>query len=525
MKLLLFGILLLSYFSTLAQINIDERIVEVYEADPILAGDRIQYIPVNFDASELLTQIPSELKSLTIERIDLVYTTYKESPEFDQEQLNRNRIKRLKSAWPETKNPLIHWNVIGQSQAMDKVSAKSFFHGFVVYYREKPTKESIERELDLIEAYMRDGTFPAETSVSPSSADHAVVESSTVSVPTKSVSSSVSEIVSLYADGSLVISEPKLKEARKRGKTPVEPLEDEHPRVSLLRNDNFQNECYTSKAGVFKGSEDAYGVFNDSMMSLSGVPWASFSSNGSKGVKATEHYYIYYLMEAECDTVPVIDFSSPFSWDSKEFNVVQATFERHPQWKNTQIVMDVTGSMSPYIAKTMAWIKSTQDSSQVDAFTFFNDGNATLDRNKRVGKVGGIYCAANTKYNAVYKRMKHTMRQGGGGDCPENNIEATLYGVNEFPDCDEVIMVADNWATPRDLILLRDVKIPIHIIVCGGQSGINVKFIQAAYETGGSVHTIEDDLDLRSIEPGKQFKIGRNYFTLVSGKIVRAEHK
>jgi len=234
---------------------------------------------------------------------------------------------------------------------------------------------------------------------------------------------------------------------------------------------------------------------------------------------------VYYSLNEECDTAYTIDFSNPFSWDNKEFNAVQATFERHPEWENTHIIMDVTGSMSPYIAKTMAWIKATQDSSQVQAFTFFNDGNATPDRKKRVGEVGGIYSVENKAYDPVYNQMKNTMRKGGGGDCPENNIEATISGMKSFPDCDEIIMVADNWATPRDLSLLGKIKVPIHIIVCGGQNGINIDFIQAAYETGGSIHTIEDDLDLRSIKPGKQFRVGRNYFTLSGGKIVRAEHK
>jgi hypothetical protein len=204
---------------------------------------------------------------------------------------------------------------------------------------------------------------------------------------------------------------------------------------------------------------------------------------------------------------------------------VKKTFERNPQWENSLVIIDVTGSMSPYIGKTMSWIKATQDSSQISAFVFFNDGDATPHHKKISGRVGGIYSVTNESFGSVYAEMKSTMRKGGGGDCPENNVEATIKGTNEFPDCEEIIMVADNWATPRDMKFTAQLKKPVHVIICGGSQGINEAYVQLAYDTEGSVHTIEEDLNVREIEAGKQFKIGSSYFTLVNGRIVRAKHK
>jgi len=189
------------------------------------------------------------------------------------------------------------------------------------------------------------------------------------------------------------------------------------------------------------------------------------------------------------------------------------------------VVMDVTGSMSPYIAKTMAWVKATQESSQIDAFVFFNDGDNASDYKKRVGHVGGIYGVHNTTFGGVYQEMRKTMRRGGGGDCPENNVEASLDGIRDYPNCDEIVMMADNWATPRDLSLAKQLEKPVHVILCGANYGINMEYLQLAYDSGGSVHTIEEDLEMRSIKPGKQFKLGKSYFTLIKGRIVRAQHK
>src|SRR5690606_13176489 len=70
------------------------------------------------------------------------------------------------------------------------------------------------------------------------------------------------------------------------------------------------------------------------------------------------------------------ELTMPDWLNSADYGVVESVFKRNPEWKNTLIVMDVTGSMSPYIAKTMAWVRATQKSEVVAAFTFFNDGDA-----------------------------------------------------------------------------------------------------------------------------------------------------
>ena len=530
MKSFLIGILALGYFTSFGQAVTNDRTVAYYQPDPILAGEQIQFIEVNFNAFELNTEIPQDIKSLTIERIDLVYSTYKENSDFDQKKLNTERIGRFISAWPEAKNPLIIWNVVGQSGATNRRDARSLFHGFVVYYREKPTVESMKRELNLIDAYLTNGVFPAEQKELPSASESERLSGSIASKNEIGSPEIEDGLISEYVvKRESTFSESDLKIARELGKTRVAPIEGEHARVNSLRVAEYQNECYTSYSGVFNGKSTNFEFFLDSLSTATGYSYSIHSYNHSDENKATECYYVLYTLKKECDTLPdsygVIDFYNPASWDCKEFNAVQATFERHPNWQNTQIIMDVTGSMAPYIAKTMAWIKATQKSSQVRAFTFFNDGNEKKDYEKRVGSVGGIYGVVNIDYDAVYNVMSQTMDRGGGGDCPENNVEATLWGLKQFPNCDEIVMVADNWATPRDLSLLKEVKVPVHVIVCGGDMGINVSFIQLAYETKGSVHTIEEDLDARAIVPGKQFQIGRTYFTLIDDKIVSAEHK
>lgn len=83
-------------------------------------------------------------------------------------------------------------------------------------------------------------------------------------------------------------------------------------------------------------------------------------------------------------------------------------------------------------------------------------------------------------------------------------------------------MIADNWATPRDLSLLSKVKVPIRVILCGAHYGVNAKYLELAKKTGGSVHTMEDDLtNLISKKDGEEIEISGQKFIIKSGKFVR----
>ena len=141
------------------------------------------------------------------------------------------------------------------------------------------------------------------------------------------------------------------------------------------------------------------------------------------------------------------------------------------------------------------------------------------DKLKVAGKVGGIYSQKTKDYNEMENTLKIAQRNGGGGDGPENNVEAILEGIKLYPDCREIIMIADNWATPRDLALLKNVKIPVHIILCGSNSGVNTDYLNMAMKTGGSIHTIEKDIvKLTGFLEGQVLEINNQKFQIKSGE-------
>ena len=116
------------------------------------------------------------------------------------------------------------------------------------------------------------------------------------------------------------------------------------------------------------------------------------------------------------------------------------------------------------------------------------------------------------------------MRRGYGGDIQENNIEAIILAINKNPNLKEVILIADNWAPMRDYYLMSQIKIPVHVIICGLIPGmpINTEYLDLARNTKGSIHTVEDDISqLIYIAEGKVIQIGGFEYKIIGGRFTK----
>jgi hypothetical protein len=114
------------------------------------------------------------------------------------------------------------------------------------------------------------------------------------------------------------------------------------------------------------------------------------------------------------------------------------------------------------------------------------------------------------------------MLKGGGGDCPENNIEALLLAEKEFPENDFQVLIADNWAPIKDMSLMQKLTKPVRVVLCGVVDyNINIDYLNLARQTKGSVHLMERDLyNLSALHEGEILKIGRKSFKIKDGVFI-----
>lgn len=195
---------------------------------------------------------------------------------------------------------------------------------------------------------------------------------------------------------------------------------------------------------------------------------------------------------------------------------------RRNNWNKMLLVTDVTGSMTQYILQLLAWTAVDSNLKRVKTFVVFNDGDNRPDISKPMGATGGIYPLTPQSPEYVFKEIRKVMAKGnGGGDIPENDIEALIKAFETCKDCSEAILIADNLSDCRDFPLLWKIKKPIHIILCGTADGVNTQYLEIARRTGGSVHTIEQDIvNLSKMNDGESFYVGKQKFMLKDEKFV-----
>ena len=202
-------------------------------------------------------------------------------------------------------------------------------------------------------------------------------------------------------------------------------------------------------------------------------------------------------------------------------STVLKILDRNSEWSNMLIVCDFTGSMSPYVSQVLLWHYLKIKEEKVKSFVFFNDGNRTPDYDKEIGKTGGIYYTDNKDIDTVINTAIMTISSGTGGDAPENDVESILFGIEKYPDTENIILIADNKSDIRDTALISLINKPVKVILCGTENGVNVQYLNLARSTGGSVHTIEEDLvNLIDINEGEEIRIDDTIYKIQKGKFV-----
>jgi len=204
-------------------------------------------------------------------------------------------------------------------------------------------------------------------------------------------------------------------------------------------------------------------------------------------------------------------------------NVVCAVLYRiQKRWNSKMIVTDLTGSMYPYMLQILQWHEMKLMTNEDNDYVFFNDGDNKFDAQKIIGNTGGLYYTASNDVDTIISKMFETMRNGSGGDAPENDIEALLFAKIKKKNFSELILIADNFAPVKDISLLEKLNIPVRIILCGTGWGINPQYLEIAYKTKGSIHTINDDiLTLGTLVDGKTITIDGKTYTYSNGKFFK----
>ncbi len=453
------SILAFSQTQRIADILKDKEIkTEYYEL--AAAGSKVLFLPMEFGKSIFTYSQQDAIKNLknaNIARIDLVYSDYPSNQNFSP--LTKKRLESLHKILPELLDkPGIEFRKIRQTIGKTKAVAETLEHGFFIYFRPLPTKSATKKEVEKLKIALSGGDEDTFSDSDKFESDSAGSYFWCWQV-TVSFDTSIGYIPKIPDGAIRTISKITLKEA-------------------------------ISKEYINKDDEKNYLVWGDSVYLIEDRRDEDCSSDGS--------YSIYDLADS----------------------TVSAVFKRN-RWDKATIIADVTGSMYPYTGQLLKWLKLTLTDKGKRHFVFFNDGDNKEDKDKVIGKTGGIYSTFSNMYDEVEKTAIKAMESGSGGDAPENNIEALLESDKLCADCDSIVMIVDNWASIKDLSLLGKSHKPIKVVVCGVLDRINKDYLKLVRNTKGSLHLIEEDIyNLAELKEGETIKIHGRVYRLIKGEFV-----
>ncbi|RTQ49771.1 hypothetical protein EJV47_13260 [Hymenobacter gummosus] len=474
------------------------------------SGYQILTLPSTFSGPELAAL---KLRERQLVRVDLVYSAYRFDPKFDQRQLNLGRLRNLENLMPGIlRDETLSWNLIEQTGCNSPAECEGYFHGFVLYIEKRYTKADSRGEVARLTALL-------------SAADKKIDKVRTLRKK-PGVPLSCSYPRSYYKLRQLA------RRIRKGYRCPDKAAQTVAFRADVTQTGALQTvQLLPDSTGQLPPCpDDLAAAVREGFAFASGFALGKnrypFTVTGlvtlpvrAGSLRVTGYFLTDSLMRkhriklnkdgcqarllrpgdpAEDDPIPTPDARA-----------VARVLDRHPAWRRSVVVADVTGSMYPYTADLLTWLQLSTGAEE-KTFVFFNDGNDLPDRDKAIGRTGGLYEVRTNDYEQVRGKVLEAMLAGGGGDAPENDCEALLRAQQLAPDAQELILIADNHTFPRDTRLLVGTRLPVRIILCGAADYINPKYLALARHFGYSLHTLELDLtNLSELAPGATLDVGR----------------
>lgn len=405
--------------------------IATYQADSL--GAELLTIPVNY-ANFILADTTGihRLQGAQILSIHLVFTDYPKTASL--QTLNTKRWQQICMLLPQG----IQWNtlqlgVFRQTDGYDKATAEKLFHGFIIQYRSASNKLKRTSEIRLIreatDSFLANIPVPINAKVNHW--DYIRGGSGQKSVTYKGVPVSL-----VYKDRTTAE-----KIARKNAQ-PVWPV----PAKELIEKEII----YVKPENRLSFPDTLYLI---PKVRYSDRPLLNGLTANTKQLKDTALFTLLANKPAN----------------------------------NIGLVIDVTGSMSPYVAQVLIWLQALQYSKAIKAVTCFNDGNDKATTEKEIGRTGGIYTQVYTSYEALVNMILKAMDAGDGGDLTENAVEAILIAQQKTPDVEELWLVADGWAPVRDIVLANQIQKPVVIFINGPRTFVHEHYVELALKTKGQL--------------------------------------
>ncbi len=215
---------------------------------------------------------------------------------------------------------------------------------------------------------------------------------------------------------------------------------------------------------------------------------------------------------------------NPDYYASTNQEIKAMLYRNKDQWKQKRIVANIDCSMYQYIDELMVWNFTDEAEQENNTYWLFNGFQNNSKPSDSGNDRRGIFYVPNNDIEGFCNTVDKIVNFSCGGNRLENVVEALILGAKDKSPDEELLFIADNYSDVSDLYKLKELEVPVRVLLTASEYGVNEQYLEIAYRTGGSVHTTNEDIPsekLRSLEDGQQLHIGKYSYQFFKGKFLK----
>jgi len=238
--------------------------------------------------------------------------------------------------------------------------------------------------------------------------------------------------------------------------------------------------------------------------------------------RAEKEVAILEQENAQCaKQAPQAAAGTTFTKEDQQKAFVRLSLEQNTRLK-TALVCDVSGSMQAYQPIILEWIEQHpgSDSMIIGGIVLFNDAGNYRKKIQAPESAKGVYSYEPISTPYIAEKVRKAGSEGKNSEVNENNFHALLRAQIDHPECDNLLMINDNYV-PWDAELAPQVTKPVHIILIPTDRAVEPVFLNLARTTKGSVSYLgETYKDLDAYNEGDVLTIGTANYVVRNGQFV-----
>jgi len=193
--------------------------------------------------------------------------------------------------------------------------------------------------------------------------------------------------------------------------------------------------------------------------------------------------------------------------------VLETVMDRN-NWTNKLLISDVSYEMLSYAHKLAKWYNENLKAGETTQFVLYNNG-----QQREKGESGSAFLMVSPQYDSLVKLIDyvHKNRQM---EKANNTLKRLIEGNGISKTYKDVILFVDKDAGLQDYEYFKQLKAPVHVVLCVDDRRPNPQHLTVAWRTKGSVHSLSGDYDLGKLREGDTFKMEGFEYKIMGGEFV-----